>query len=278
MKNIENIFDEWLNSEETINRKLSNTTIKNYTNTAKNINFGIMNGQNTLIKKLKENYENPNTRATFLNMIILLRNFKEQDTDKLINYRNLMKKEINTDRKIKLKDSNEELPTLEYLESQLKNLDGMKYIINYLFINYGFRNKDINFKYVTELPEDGKENYLTQVKGGLKMVINDYKTNKSFGTKVYFIRDKDFMKKWKKVELKDGDYILNNNNSKYSQSRFNEIVKKLSIDNLGETNIFKIVVKDLLEKKDYKKIEELSASRGTSLDTIMRSYNLENNK
>ena len=278
MKNIENIFDEWLNSEETINRKLSNTTIKNYTNTAKNINFGIMNGQNTLIKKLKENYDNPNTRATFLNMIILLRNFKEQDTDKLINYRNLMKKEINTDRKIKLKDSNEELPTLEYLESQLKNLDGMKYIINYLFINYGFRNKDINFKYVTELPEDGKENYLTQVKGGLKMVINDYKTNKSFGTKVYFIRDKDFMKKWKKVELKDGDYILNNNNSKYSQSRFNEIVKKLSIDNLGETNIFKIVVKDLLEKKDYKKIEELSASRGTSLDTIMRSYNLENNK
>ena len=110
------------------------------------------------------------------------------------------------------------------------------------------------------------------------MVINEYKTNKSFGTKVYFIRDKDFMKKWKKVELKDGDYILNNNNSKYSQSRFNEIVKKLSIDNLGETNIFKIVVKDLLEKKDYKKIEELSASRGTSLDTIMRSYNLENNK
>ena len=278
MKNIENIFDEWLNSEETINRKLSNTTIKNYTNTAKNINFGIMNGQNTLIKKLKENYDNPNTRATFLNMIILLRNFKEQDTDKLINYRNLMKKEINTDRKIKLKDSNEELPTLEYLESQLKNLHGMKYVINYLFINYGFRNRDINLKYVTKLSEDGKENYLTPVKGGLKMVINEYKTNKSFGTKVYFIRDKDFMKKWKKVELKDGDYILNNNNSKYSQSRFNEIVKKLSIDNLGETNIFKIVVKDLLEKKDYKKIEELSASRGTSLDTIMRSYNLENNK
>ena len=71
---------------------------------------------------------------------------------------------------------------------------------------------------------------------------------------------------------------MNNKGEKYSISSFNEIVKKNTIDKLGETNIFKIVIRDLLEKKDFKSIEELSSSRGTSMDTIMRNYNLNNNE
>ena len=129
-----------------------------------------------------------------------------------------------------------------------------------------------------EIPEDGRENYLSPVRGGLKMVINEYKTDKLYGTKVYFIRDKIFMKKWKRFKILNGDYLLNNKGEKYSISSFNEIVKKNTIDKLGETNIFKIVIRDLLEKKDFKSIEELSSSRGTSMDTIMRNYNLNNNE
>jgi hypothetical protein len=270
------IFNELLDSDEFKNKNLSETTIKNYTNTAKNIGFSVALSQPNLIKKIKENYENPNTKSVVLNMIILLRGSKDKDTDKLIKYRNELKKEISTNRKTKLKNKDEELPTMEYLENQLENLDGIKYIINYLFINYGFRNRDVNFKYVKEIPEDDRENYLSPVRGGLKMTINEYKTNKLYGTKVYFIRDKDFMKKWKKFKIEDGDYLLNNKGQKYSVSSFNEIVKKNTIDKLGETNIFKIVIRDLLEKKDFKSIDELSLSRGTSTATIMRNYNLKN--
>jgi len=270
------IFNELLDSDEFKNKNLSETTIKNYTNTAKNIGFSVALSQPNLIKKIKENYENPNTKSVVLNMIILLRGSKDKDTDKLIKYRNELKKEISTNRKTKLKNKDEQLPTMEYLENQLENLDGIKYIINYLFINYGFRNRDVNFKYVKEIPEDDRENYLSPVRGGLKMTINEYKTNKLYGTKVYFIRDKDFMKKWKKFKIEDGDYLLNNKGQKYSVSSFNEIVKKNTIDKLGETNIFKIVIRDLLDKNDFKKIDELSLSRGTSTATIMRNYNLKN--
>tara|TARA_R100000734_G_C3306947_1_gene97455 strand:+ start:402 stop:1238 length:837 start_codon:yes stop_codon:yes gene_type:complete len=272
------VFNEFLDSDEIKNKNLSPTTIKNYTNTAKNLGFSISLSQPNLIKKIKENYENPNTKSVVLNMVILLRNYKDKETDKLIKYRNDLKKEIATNRKTKLKNKDEELPTMEYLENQLEELEGLKYIINYLFINYAFRNKDINFKYVKEIPEDGRENYISPVRGGLKMVINEYKTDKLYGTKVYFIRDKIFMKKWKQFKILEGDYLLNNKGEKYSISSFNEIVKKNTIDKLGETNIFKIVIRDLLEKKDFKKVEELSSSRGTSLDTIMRNYNLKNNE
>lgn len=270
------VFNELLDSDEFKNKNLSATTIKNYTNTAKNIGFSIALSQPNLIKKIKENYENPNTKSVVLNMIILLRSSKDKDTDKLIKYRNDLKKEISTNRKTKLKNKDEELPTMEYLEKQLEELEGIKYIINYLFINYGFRNRDINFKYVKEIPEDGRENYLSPVRGGLKMTINEYKTEKLYGTKVYFIRDKNFMKKWKKFKILDGDYLINNKGEKYSISSFNEIVKKNTIDKIGETNIFKIVIRDLLEKKNFNKIEDLSLSRGTSVSTIMRNYNLQN--
>ncbi len=270
------VFNELLQSDEFKNKNLSETSITNYTNTAKNLGFSVSLSQLNLIKKIKDNYENPNTKSVVLNMVILLRQYKNKDTDKLIKYRNDLKKEISTNRKTKLKNKDEELPTMEYLEKQLEDLDGWKYIINYLFINFGFRNKDVNFKFVKQIPEDGKENYLTPVRGGLKMVINDYKTGKLYGTKVYLIKDKEFMKKWKKFKISDGDYLVNNKGEKYSLSSFNEIVKKNTIDQLGETNIFKIVIRDLLEKKDFKQIEDLSLSRGTSITTLMRNYNLFN--
>jgi len=279
MKNIENIFNEWLNDEETKKKNLSDISIKNYTRTANNLPFGILNGQQTIIKKLKENYENPNTRATYLNMVIMLRNYKDKDVDKLIKYRNDMKKEIETLRKEKLKDSKDELPTIEHLNKNLEHLEGLKYIINYLFINYGFRNKDINLKYVDKLPEDKPENYMVEVNKGVKLSINDYKTDKQYGEKVFFIRDSKFMKELRKLQLKDGNYLISSpSGKKYSISNFNDIILKYSIDQLGETNIFKILMKDLIDKKDYKKIEELSVSRGTSLQTLIRSYNVYNNK
>ena len=279
MKNIEKIFNEWINDEETKKRNLSETTIKNYTRTANNISFGILNGQPTIIKKLKENYENPNSRATFLNMIIMLRNYKDKDVDKLIIYRNQMKKEIEKLRKENLTELDKELPNYEYLENQLKNLEGIKYIINYLFLNFGFRNKDINLKYVEELPEELTENYITQVDKGYKLSINDYKTSKNYGEKVFFIRDKKFVKEMNKRDIKDGGYLIGNpKGGKYSSSNFNDIILKYTIDQLGESNLFKILIKHLVDKKDFKRIDELSVSRGTSLETLIRNYNIYNNK
>ena len=52
---------------------------------------------------------------------------------------------------------------------------------------------------------------------------------------------------------------------------------KLSINNLGEAKMFKILIGHLLDKKDFNKIEELVKSRGTSMSTILKSYNVYSN-
>ena len=51
----------------------------------------------------------------------------------------------------------------------------------------------------------------------------------------------------------------------------------MTIDKLGEAKLFKVLIADLLGKKDFSKIEELVNSRGTSISTIMKSYNIYNN-
>ncbi len=60
-------------------------------------------------------------------------------------------------------------------------------------------------------------------------------------------------------------------------STFNERVKALSIDKLGETTIFKVLIADLLADKNFAEIEKLVETRGTSISTIMKSYNIHNN-
>tara|TARA_R100000482_G_C5129827_1_gene151170 strand:- start:686 stop:1543 length:858 start_codon:yes stop_codon:yes gene_type:complete len=278
MKTTEKIFNDWLESEETKKKNLSNVTIDNYRRTVKNIGFGILNGQESIIKKLKSNYDNPNTLSSFLNMIIILREFNDKDTDKLIKLRNDMKKEIIQLRKEKLKEADKELPSLEEIKKEFEKLDGIQYIINYLILNYGFRNKDLNLVYVDKLPEEKTQNYITPIRGGLKLSINDYKTNKSYNEKVIKITDKEFSKKFKSMKYKDGDYIIaNKNNKPYGMSNFNNRVLKNTIFDLGEAKLFKIVIKDLIDSKNFERIAELSKTRGTDFTTIMSSYNIYNN-
>lgn len=278
MKSTEKIFNDWLEDEETRKKNLSNITIDNYKRTVKNIGFGILNGQESIIKKLNSNFDNPNTRASFLNMIIILREYLDKDTDKLIKLRNDMKKEITVLRKEKLKEAEKKLPSLEEVETELEKLDGIKYVINYLILNYGLRNKDLNLVYVDKLPEDKTENYITPMKGGFKLSINDYKTNKSYNEKVIKIKNKGFNKKFKSMKYKDGMYLISNKENKpYGISNFNNRILKNTIFDLGEAKMFKILIKDLIEKKDFEMIDNLSKTRGTDMTTIMSSYNIYNN-
>ena len=57
---------------------------------------------------------------------------------------------------------------------------------------------------------------------------------------------------------------------------FNDKILRMTIDNLGQNKIVKIVIKDLLNNKDFKKLELLSEHRGTSMAVLLKSYNLHN--
>ncbi len=79
-------------------KNVSEGTLKTYNNIAKSISFNILTSQKTIIKKLKESFENPNTQQLNLNLIILVRRNEEQENDQLIKLRNKLRDEIQNKR------------------------------------------------------------------------------------------------------------------------------------------------------------------------------------
>jgi len=264
---------------DSVKDKVSPQTQKTYLQISNTLPFNVLTSQPTIIKKLNELYKNPNTKALYLNMIVLVRRHNGEETDKLIKFRNSLRDDIIKIRKEKMSETKNELPSYSELLGKLNELKGTSYIINYLFIKHGVRNKDVNLKFVSKIPKDKEdENYLTHSKSKAQLDINDYKTDKTFGNKSIIITDKRFLQELKDLKLNDGEYLIRKKNGeKLKISSFNERILNMSIDKLGEAKIFKVLIADLLDKKDFKKIEELVNSRGTSISTIMKSYNIYNN-
>jgi len=268
-KYIEKVQDE---------KKVSEGTIKTYKNIASNIPFNILSSQPTIINKLKDLYDNPNTLQLYLNLIILVRRENQEETDKLVKMRNSLRDQITKTRKENLDKMDDKLPSNDYILEQLDKLTGKRFIINYLMINHALRNKDINLKFVKSLPEKKDENYI-YIKGkNALLYITDYKTESTHGDKEIKINNQKFIKELKDMKLNDGDYILpKKDNSKITNTTtFNDKIVKLTIDQLGQNKLTKIVIKDLLNNKDFEKLERLGKDRGTSLEVLLKSYNLLN--
>ena len=258
-------------------KNLSTQTLKTYENIGNSLPFNILTSQTTIIKKLKDLYDNPNTLALYLNMIILIRRFNDDETDKLIKMRNSLRDAIIKERKNNLTKFDDTLPTLKVINEELDNLTGIQYIINYLIVNLGLRNQDMNLRMVKSF-DDVDDNQL-KVKGKKVLLnINDYKTEKSFGKKELEINDSKFLNELKNMKLNQDDYLITMKNGDKIKNivTFNDKLKKLTINQLGQNKLVKIVIRDLLNNKQYDKLEKLSKSRGTSLQVLLTSYNLHN--
>lgn len=259
-------------------KKVSEGTIKTYKNVGESLPFNLLSNQTVIIKKLKELYSNANTLQLYLNMIILVRRFSNEETDKLIKLRNSLKDEIVKIRKDNLDKLDEKLPNFNYIKTELDNLNGIRYLLNYLIVNHGLRNGSINLKFVKTLPPipERDENYIMLKGKEVLLNINSYKTEEKYGSKQFRIKDTKFIEELKKLNLKPNDYLFaKKDKSKITNtSTFNDKILNLTIDKLGQNKLFKIVVKDTLNKKDFDKLEQLSNDRGTSLEVLLKSYNL----
>jgi len=264
-------------------KKLSQGTITTYTNIGKNLDFSIMLSQKTLIQKLKDLYDNPNTLQLYLNMIILIRRYNDEATDMLVKLRNSLRDDIIKTRKENLDKLDDKLPSKTYIIEQLNNMSGIRYILNYLIIHHALRNKDMNLLIIENEKDmnDEDQNYMVinKKKKMIKLFINDYKTDTKYGTKEIKITDPDFYKNVVKVfnenESKNLLHLRNGDKIK-SVSTLNDKILNLTIDNLGQNKIVKVMIKDLLSNKAFDKLEQLSKDRGTSLDVLLKSYNLHN--
>lgn len=280
MKSVLDLLDGYITNNPTLSRG----TIAIYERLAKKYDdIDLTKATYQDIMQIVKRETNPNTQAAVLNLAIILTKTRYELHNRLQKEREPLNNEIDSRRKKKLKEDNEDLPNYDDLVDVLQSMTGTDYLINYMLINYAFRNSDFMLKNINlkkDIPED-KENYVYYNKKlrCISLLISNYKTSKSYGKKVISINDPKFLKIFKDLNLQDGDYLLTTNKgSKPSISYLADIVQRKSISGLGEGRIFKIIVKDLLSKHKYKKLEEVSASRGTSLAVILSSYNMMNNE
>jgi len=265
---------EYLDSEEF--KSKSKSTQKNYRSNLNNINYSIIGKERPLVNKIQSIYENINTQQTFLNIILIVRNYMGLSTDLLVKLRNDNKIKINTHRKTELSKLSTNIISYDELMDKFKQLPlNKKYIINYLLINYGFRNSNLNLKLVKDLPEEKIENYIVIKPRYILLDMNDYKTKKTYGNKQFKDTNKDFRSAIKSLKLDENQYIIGNKrNDKLKSSFFNTLIKKNTIEQLGEQNINKIIVKEYIDRKDFEKLRGLTFSRGTNINTLLSSYNL----
>lgn len=259
-------------------KNLSTQTLKTYNDISKQLPFNILTSQPVIIKKVKELYTNPNTISLYLNLIILVRKYNKNETDKLQKYKNGLRDQITNTRKMNLDILDDVLPSIDVIMEKLDTLNKEKYIINYLMINHGFRNKDINLEYKTKLPKEGDFNYMTIKNKKVLLQINDYKTDKANGQKNITIDDTRFVNELKSMKLSEGDFLLPKKNGEKikSISTFNEKILRQTINQLGQNKLIKIKIKHLLDKKNYGALEKISEDRGTSMAVLLKSYNLDN--
>ena len=216
-----------------------------------------------------ENFEKISTRLDMLNLVIVLRKALNLKNEKLIDYRNQLVKqrlERNIDT---MNEKKKTLITLEEFNKKLDKLHNQKnykgFIVNFLWSRYGVRNKDVDVEIVRRKQDIKTEtNYLYLVKNRVEYIRNDYKTFSTYGKKTCLITDEIFVSNVRSHgvgKVLEGKQIGN-------------ALRKLTIDGYGEADIFKMVISECVENKDTERINELSDTRGTNINTIRCFYNL----
>jgi hypothetical protein len=221
------------------------------------------------VKEFISSFENPNTRLDMLNLIIVLRNIKELSVEKLKEYRSELKQQQKSHQVSKMSDAGDKLMSYEDYtkalgEAYLKD-EWKKYIVNYLMMQYGVRNKDLNLSIVKTKKEmtDGN-NYLLLKKDKVIYVRDQYKTHKTYGKKTHEIHDNIFHECVKKAGV--GKLI--------AEAQISNGLRKLYLNKMGEAKVFKMMIDHYYEKDDSASIKRLAADRGTSLSVVQGFYNV----
>jgi len=229
-----------------------------------------------LIATIKETSDNAETRATLLTIVFKLR--ADKKNPKLETYRELNKKDraknvIRRQAIEREKFQAIQYPNLvEFLDDLYRKKKYDDWIVNFLLINYGVRNADVNVILTKTRPTDDTKNWLWLVNGSrVDYIRNNYKTAKTYGQLTIQIRNKRFVKVIQEVmHNRTEDYKLMGD---VTDASLSQKVIRITPFRLGEGQIFKIVVGHYV--KMGKDLADLAKWRGTSVPTIIAAYHRE---
>ena len=226
--------------------------------------------QKKLMDTIKD-IDNANSRQALLNIGILIRTAKSLDIKDLLKYRDSLKVDIKTAQRENNQVLQETLPTYDELEEYTESLKGkndLHFIINYLLMNYNVRNEDLHFKLITRKKEakDKSFNYLWLSPRKVEYIRNVYKTADNYGQKLYIIDDKPFMSAVRR--------LIKDNWESPTMEQMPYIIKKATLMGIGEAKYNKIIVNHF--RNDIDKLKRISERRGTSITTLLDSYDIGN--
>jgi hypothetical protein len=236
-----------------------------------------------------ETIDNRNSQQSLINIAYLIR----KNEGLAINELETFRKKNQSFLKDKIYETNtalvDSLPSYEelvnFIDGLLKDQKYTQYVINYLLLHCQVRNADLNFEFVQYKRDtkDESKNYLwySSKSKTVHYIRNVYKTAKivkpngditGYGQKIIKITDPAFIKvmkilvNYEKKENKPVMFFPVTDNNAYH-------VKKMTYKGLGETMYFKIVVNHY--RTDVNMLKQISYNRGTDLNTILESYDIE---
>lgn len=227
---------------------------------------------------------NLNSKLTYLNIPILIKTYYHSPVNYLTNIREALMLERDQIQKepVKILD----LPPYSVINNfvnELYNIDKRKFIVNYLTLHYGVRNKDVDVFITTKDDTDGKRNcfdnelnYLVVKNNAIEWIRNDYKTSKTYGQQRHQIKNKQFVEAVKSLRL--NTYLLSSTDKPVLLGSLNNMITNMlykhNDKNLTEADYFKINISYLQSKPNsFSKILQLGQNRGTDPKTIEAYYN-----
>jgi hypothetical protein len=237
--------------------------------------------------EVAESVDNRNTQQALINIAYLIRKKEGMAIIELETFRKKNQKLLEE----KLFEANDnlikKLPSydtlVDYTNGLLKAKKYIQYVINYLLVYYQVRNADLVFDFVL-LKKDTKDDTKNYMWYNARMkrvhyIRNVYKTAKivkpdgtttGYGQKINIIDDPVFVKVLrilaKEQRKADKPTVFIPNSDNYH-------IKKVTYEGLGEGNIFKIVVNKF--RTDPNMLKQISHNRGTDINTILTSYDIE---
>lgn len=232
-----------------------------------------------LIKLLRKADITTAIKLKFISLMKIIRN--TDDFDKYIEeLTTQLKEKSKANTKKQMSNNNVDYNQLKEL---LKTLEGVDYILLYILLNYGVRNKDL----VIEITDDPNlingvlqgninKNILYFQSGKLYYARNDYKTETTYGVIKINITDKKFMGIVRTLNI--NDFVFNKRTNKpYDDTEMSNLLKRtfnkyIKNSNLTEGLIYKIQVEHLNKTENHKRLKQLSQTRPHTLAVQYSNY------
>lgn len=148
-----------------------------------------------------------------------------------------------------------------------------QFLINKLLVVSNCRNKDLVATIIKTKKEldniDDTKNYIYVNRNTVKFIRNDYKTVKTYGTKITTVSDEKMANAARIVYQHDENHNLIP--EKYHELNLSRYIHNATFK-LGEVNIMKMYLKHYNSLAQAKKISD---NRGTALETLHENYNIK---